>query len=1315
MQQDNTGPLTDMVKQIMPDQYDSGESLMDNAYRFTGYDRPSMEETPIIPDNSLANVGPDGKFASDPEAVSTHELIEEAYRNHMATEDERSEIIPAAVKAYVSTENFGDNIGTMIQVESAYLGQKLGSDLFSRFFGSDIQFGINAFSNRGGIAGMYADVVMPEEMYGPNWKDLSREQLYQKKREFHASQVEQYYDGVVDNDIGENVGMIGSHILDTANLAPTGYVRAVALGAKAGMGKTAASVAAGGAVGAAWGAAATTLDHYIQSEAMDSKTLLSHALFAGGVGALLPLVGNALNKIVRRGSETGHALSLEDVTSKINQSVDELQKMKDEVVKLPVQQGDKAKEEAASILQELNDRIDAHAKLDPVLLQRTFNDKMRKGAEADAADFIDTALRMHNGKGIKELKALQIFDSLYRDTPEKSIASIKNGETYKKLDDESRAIVDAHLAKRAGEEVPGKPPKKMTKAEEEAQVEAYSQKAMEETDEMMRTIGAHSKAYTSDVLRQVRNSGGGAAIGYGGAYVVTDDPEFAMYTALAMGSLPLASKVGSKLLGFGTSRGQKKLMSDNLLERQQGAEILKSSWWKGMYSGTNGFTNNNLTTTPFRQHINRGGASRVFGEKLRKAQEDSNTSIAVSKAEFRSVMATHKIKPGEGELVAQLMAKTIKETDPLVMPRHIAAAKAMRAIYNRELDELVKVKVLTKAEATAMKNAAEAEGYLNRIYYTDYLRTKKGSTEFHAALSRVEMKESEAVDIISALTGDKRKDAIERLREYSTKDGAGFITFTHSGVRKMLQGSVNRGAQPARFIERERKLPTKLEKVLEPFLVRDLDTAFTKYTESAARRREYARQFGPNGELARGYAEQIGKEWKSSELRNMAMQDYWGATFDPRNKWLADYFNQSQAMRSTDVAIQHFQNAKLIASAPINFTQHLVYLPAYMAKMGMTSKIPKAMFKAYGGALKEISEEFKMRGKVEGRGFINTVGSMTDMMTYNATGEALGSDGGAKLGMWKRLSQDPGIWLKASGFSHVENWNRRVSGLAGKFIVEDTLNRFKYITNKAKPSRGELKELEDLRSRMVDMGLDPDIPEGNLTIGAVKDAGDYVGGVLRDWNEPEAIAAGAQRISNEVNFKSGYMDKPRWWNTPIGKWFGKFRSFVLHSHHFITDNILKPINEGNTMPLAIFLTAGGAVAPITEIKELLKNDDIERTGLSRFLHSTASVGTTGMMGEGIRQVMDYPQGAGNFIMGPVFSDAGKVANSVFVSANEGDIKKLAIDLSKMLGPVPYAAGVVTRATGEDNPLATQQERDRKERAKNLRVAQPTGYSGYEGY
>ena len=1314
MSQTNTGILADMMGQVMPDDYDAGQSLMDNAYRFTGYSRPSMEEEALVPEPTTAAVGEDGQLSLDQEAAYRNDLIERLYRDYKSKEDTRSEVIPAAVKAYVATENFGDNIGTLAQVEGAYWANKVtGSDLLARFLGSDIQFGINAFSNRGGIAGLYADVVMPEEMYGPNWKDMSREELYKAKREFHANQVEQYYDGVVDNAIGNGLGSVGSHILDVANLAPTGYVRAVAQGAKMGLGKTASHVAAGGLVGASWGAAATTLDNYIQSEAMDPGTMLGHTVFAGAVGALLPLVGNALNKIVGFGRNSGHAISVEDVTAKINQSVDELNKMRDAAKKLPVDEANKA--EAASIIQELDDRIAAHQKLDPVALQRAWNDKLRKGSENDAAEVLDTALRMHNGKGIKELQSLKIFDKLYRDTPEKSLDAVKSSEAYQKLDPESKAIVDKHIEKRQGIEKPAAKTKKMKAAELKATRAAAEKKALDETNELMRTIGSHGKAYTEDVLRQVRNSTGGAAIGYGGGYLVTDDPEFAMYSAIAMGALPIGSKVGSKLLGFGTSRAQKMLLSDNMLERQKGAEILKSSWWKGTYSGTNGFTNNNLTTTPFRQWMNRGGASRAYGEKLRKAQEDTNTAIAVSKAEFRALMAELKIKPGEGEIITRLMAKTIKETDPLVMPRHTAAAARMRQLYNRELDELVKVKVLTKEQAKQMKDTADLEGYLNRVYYTDYLRTDKGAKEFHAALSQVEMKESEALDIISALTGDKRKDAITKLREYATRDGEGFITFTHAGVRKMMQGSVDRGAQPSRFIERERKLPTKLEKVLEPFLVRDLDTAYTKYIESSIRRREFARQFGPDGEGARGYAELIGKEWDSTKLRDLAMQDYWGATFDPQNKWLADYFNQSQAMRSTDLAIQHFQNSKLIASAPINFTQHLVYLPAYMAKMGMTSKIPKTMFKAYGAALKEIADEVKMRGKVEGRGFINTIGSMTDMMTYSATGEAMASDGGAKLGMWKRMSLDPGIWLKASGFSSVENWNRRASGLAGKFIVEDTLNRFKYLNKKPSLGSRDLKELADIKSRMIDMGLDPEIPEGNLTVAAVEDAGNYVGSVLRDWNEPEAIAAGAQRISNEVNFKSDYMNKPRFWNHPIGKWLGKFRSFVLHSHHFITDNILKPINQGNTMPLAIFLTAGGAVAPITEIKELLKNDDIERTGLKRYLHSTMQVGTTGLMGEGIRQIMDYPQGAAGFVAGPVLSDAGRLANAVATAASTGDVEKLAIDLAKMLGPVPIVAGPITRAAGEDNPLATQQERDNKERAKALRTSIPSGYKGYDSY
>ena len=64
------------------------------------------------------------------------------------------------------------------------------------------------------------------------------------------------------------------------------------------------------------------------------------------------------------------------------------------------------------------------------------------------------------------------------------------------------------------------------------------------------------------------------------------------------------------------------------------------------------------------------------------------------------------------------------------------------------------------------------------------------------------------------------------------------------------------------------------------------------------------------------------------------------------------------------------------------------------------------------------------------------------------------------------------------------------------------------------------------------------------------------------------------------------------------------------------------------------------------------------------------------------------------------------------ASGESDINKLAVDLAKMIGPVPYAAGVVTRAAGEDNPLANKRERATQEKATAMDVSLYKGYSGY---
>jgi hypothetical protein len=188
-------------------------------------------------------------------------------------------------------------------------------------------------------------------------------------------------------------------------------------------------------------------------------------------------------------------------------------------------------------------------------------------------------------------------------------------------------------------------------------------------------------------------------------------------------------------------------------------------------------------------------------------------------------------------------------------------------------------------------------------------------------------------------------------------------------------------------------------------------------------------------------------------------------------------------------------------------------------------------------------------------------------------------------------------------------------------------------------------------------------------------------------------------MSNLTNFRSDYMNKPRFWNHPLGMWFGKFRNFMLHSFNFVGDNVIKPALRGDGTPLAtIALLGAPAGIAVNELKEVIRNDNTELSWTQHYLEGLMSMGLLGLWGDGLNQAITHPKNMADFLIGSVYTDAFDTMNAAagLLTPTPEEIQNAGKDLLESWGVTKNLSGPVTRALGTENPLSNRGERQQEE-------------------
>lgn len=246
----------------------------------------------------------------------------------------------------------------------------------------------------------------------------------------------------------------------------------------------------------------------------------------------------------------------------------------------------------------------------------------------------------------------------------------------------------------------------------------------------------------------------------------------------------------------------------------------------------------------------------------------------------------------------------------------------------------------------------------------------------------------------------------------------------------------------------------------------------------------------------------------------------------------------------------------------------------------------------------------------------------------------------------------------APGFGAVENFNRVISANVGR---DYALNLVKKLTFNPSDAQAAL-ELEKM-IRGVDIQV-----------------------VIKEGLSEMDLQKAGQAAVNLSQFKVRPIDLPVTWNSTLGKVMTQFKSFSYKQGEFVVNEILKPALKGNVAPLSRYLLLGIIVGEGTnDIKAKLTGRERPTDPLERAAENVSSVGGAGYVQSALEALQYGEKGIMEFVAGPTFSDAAKMAVNTFDAA-KGNPKPLA---KQLIGDIPFVGRPFINANKESFSNAAQ--------------------------
>jgi len=287
----------------------------------------------------------------------------------------------------------------------------------------------------------------------------------------------------------------------------------------------------------------------------------------------------------------------------------------------------------------------------------------------------------------------------------------------------------------------------------------------------------------------------------------------------------------------------------------------------------------------------------------------------------------------------------------------------------------------------------------------------------------------------------------------------------------------------------------------------------------------------------------------------------------------------------------------------LNVGQVFVNAPTYLGRQNN-------VIKAYSMTLKGLVRSFGD----EGAEIAARSGAAAESIAMEMAGEA------TQYNKLFGVMPSPSQFLKWTGFTGVEKWNRKFAANVGKVYFEDLMAK------KALVESGKItgKKAANVYKALRELQLDPTV--------LAKDMDDFA------INNAAETAAGA--FSDKINFTNSATQMPLLARHPYARLTRKFKTFMFHQGVLFKETVLKEAYKGNFNPMVAYLMAGPMIGlPVATVREFIVGDDKEYTAVERVAKGYSTIGATGIFLDTMGGLTSgYAPAAIGVVGGPMASD-----------------------------------------------------------------------------
>ena len=584
---------------------------------------------------------------------------------------------------------------------------------------------------------------------------------------------------------------------------------------------------------------------------------------------------------------------------------------------------------------------------------------------------------------------------------------------------------------------------------------------------------------------------------------------------------------------------------------------------------------------------------RREAKALNDAMAATDINVARMSNTLRDLATKHEKQLGDINKLIRDRKPTNKEQAGFLKKLDSIKDNQMRMAFNN--------KVITAEDY--MKFKAD-KSYIPRVWNSQHLLTDKGAVEFSEFMTKLWKKDPRgAKAIIENITGKSKEDAEMIINSQ----------FAPGRIQDMFRNKMDREIDVHRssHLEFDRKieLPKNLEHMLDPFMAKPLDR-WSKFFEDVVKRNEFARRFGAKDQYIHKRIKQLEKQGKGREADHLR-ETYFTTMGDPKHSRTVKEKMDNPVIMKGISKINAFQNLKLGLAAIPNATQAFVNGTVKLTK---SHGLVKAPFYAMSGIVRSI---VKTKGDLD---IINRAGVLgeidlariaTENMPHSRIVEREFTGG-------LQFLNEPTKFLRAVGFTGVEEMNRRAAAIMAHGHVATLHNKLKTLIAKGKGDSAAAKKLDNSLKKL---GIS-DPRKADLS--------------GRDY------AVSGHMFNKQVNFSGESFNLPTHWQTPWMKLMTKFKSFMFYQARFLKREVADELFQNNNpKPLIAYLAAAGIAGNVAEMTRALaqgKEIDKNRNALELLIAGIGNAGGGGLWWDTMKQISDQGAAGAFNILGPTASD-----------------------------------------------------------------------------